>query len=67
MDNINIDPKALEAAKKGDKNSLINSLSEEEKAKLNAVLNDKQALAEALKSPIAKMLMKKFLGGGNNG
>lgn len=61
MDNINIDPKTLEAAKKGDKSSLINSLSDEDKAKLHAVLNDKKALNEALQSPLAKALMKKFL------
>lgn len=52
---------------KEEKEKLVNSLSNEDKAKLNAILNDKEKLDEVLKSPMAKALMKKFLGGGKNG
>ncbi len=61
MDNINPN------MSKEEKEKLVNSLSNEDKAKLNAILNDKEKLDEVLKSPMAKALMKKFLGGGKNG
>lgn len=61
MDNINPNMSKME------KEKLVNSLSNEDKAKLNAILNDKEKLDEVLKSPMAKALMKKFLGGGKNG
>lgn len=61
MDNINPN------MSKKEKEKLVNSLSNEDKAKLNAILNDKEKLDEVLKSPMAKALMKKFLGGGKNG
>ncbi len=61
MDNINPN------MSKREKEKLVNSLSNEDKAKLNAILNDKEKLDEVLKSPMAKALMKKFLGGGKNG
>ena len=61
MDNINPN------MSKEEKEKLVNSLSNEDKAKLDAILNDKEKLDEVLKSPMAKALMKKFLGGGKNG
>lgn len=54
-----------EAIKRKDKDALINSLSNEDKKKLNSVLGDKKALEEALKSPEAKAIMKAFFGGKN--
>ena len=51
---------------KGNTEKLINNLSPEQKEKLNAVLNDKEALEKVLKSPQALALMKLF-GGGKNG
>lgn len=63
-----IDPKAVsEAAKSGNASALVNSLSAQDKEKLNKLLSDKDALAEALKSPQAIALMKMFKGGGKNG
>ncbi|MBR4972892.1 MAG: hypothetical protein IKY45_00330 [Clostridia bacterium] len=50
----------------GNTENLINNLSPEQKEKLNAVLNDKEALEKVLKSPQALALMKLF-GGGKNG
>ncbi|MBR4123650.1 MAG: hypothetical protein IKT93_04460 [Clostridia bacterium] len=50
----------------GNTEKLINNLSPEQKEKLNAVLNDKEALEKVLKSPQALALMKLF-GGGKNG
>jgi hypothetical protein len=61
MDNINPNMSNEE------KEKLINSLSKEDKAKLNEVLNDKEKLNDILKSPMAKALMKQFLKGGKNG
>lgn len=69
--NNNINKKTIlnssisEAVKKGDKDALINSLSKEDKEKLNAVLNDKNALNAALKSPEAMAIMKALFGGKN--
>ena len=54
-----------EAAKKGDKDALINSLSSEDRNKLNQVLNDKKALSDILRSPEAKALIKSLFGGKN--
>lgn len=50
----------------GNTEKLINNLSSEQKQKLNAVLNDKEALEKVLKSPQALALLKLF-GGGKNG
>lgn len=69
--NNNIDKSKLlnsslsDAVKKGDKDALLNSLSKEDKEKLNAVLNDKNALNAALKSPEAMAIMKALFGGKN--
>lgn len=60
--------KLTEAADKKDVSSLIGGLSEDDKKKLMAALNDKNALNELLKSPQAKALLNSFLkGGGKNG
>ncbi len=62
-----IDKETVENLKKsGNAQKLINSLSKEQKQKLNSVLNDKEALENLLKSPQALALLKMF-GGGKNG
>lgn len=53
------------AVKRKDKDALLNSLSDEEREKLNSVLSDKNALEAALKSPEAKAIMKALFGGKN--
>ncbi|MBO5019124.1 MAG: hypothetical protein J6D52_00525 [Clostridia bacterium] len=66
--NNNIDKKIIsEAAKSGNTDKLINSLSPEDKQKLNSILNDKKAIAEVLKSPQAAAILKMLSGGGKNG
>lgn len=55
------------AAKSGDASKLLNQLSNEDKAKINKMLNDKAALSALLKSPQAAELIKKLSGGGKNG
>lgn len=58
---------AIEAAKSGNTDKLINSLSAEDKQKLNSVLNDKSAIESVLKSPQAAAILKMLSGGGKNG
>ena len=65
MRNPEFDSKTLEAAKKGDTEALIKNLSNEDKQKLNAILNDKKAIENILKSPQAAAILKAF--GGKNG
>ena len=66
--NGNLDKKAIsEAAKSGNTDKLINSLSSEDKQKLNSILNDKKAIADVLKSPRAAAILKMLSGGGKNG
>lgn len=60
-----IDSETVKKASKLDKKELINSLSPEDRKKLNEVLNDKQALSDALKSPQAVALIKALFGGKN--
>ena len=55
------------AAKNGDTSELVNSLSLEDKQKLNNILSDKQALSELLKSPQSQALLKILKKGNNNG
>ena len=57
----------LDAAKSGNTDSLINSLSNEDKQKLNDVLNDQKKLEEILKSPKAAALLKMLSGVNKNG
>lgn len=54
-----------DAVKRKDKNALMNSLSKEEREKLNSVLSDKQALSQFLKSPETKAAIKALFGGKN--
>ncbi|MBQ6825312.1 MAG: hypothetical protein IKT38_01060 [Clostridia bacterium] len=63
--NFNMNKDILSAAKSGKTDKLINSLSNEDKQKLNEILNDKNALSEILKSPQAAAIMKAL--GGKNG
>lgn len=64
-----IDPSKLSGVQnKKDVMNLVNSLPNEDKAKLMAALNDKTALNEMLKSPEAKAILNSFLNrGGKNG
>ena len=63
-----IDRSALEkAAKSGNTDAFINSLSHEDKQKLNSILNDKNALEAILKSPQATAILKMLSGGNKNG
>lgn len=64
--NGKIDKKAVEnAIKTGNTDSLINSLSAEDKQKLLNIMSDKEAMNNILKSPKAQALLKLF--GGKNG
>lgn len=64
---ISFDKETVEQLKNGaNPNKLLNQLSEEQKQKLNSVLNDKKALESILKSPQALALLKMF-GGDKNG
>lgn len=62
----NLNKKDLEnAAKTGNTDQLINSLSDDDKQKLLKIMSDKEAMNEILKSPQAQALLKLF--GGKNG
>lgn len=62
----NLNKKDLEsAAKTGDTQKLINSLSDTDKQKLLNIMSDKEAMNDILKSPQAQALLKLF--GGKNG
>ena len=64
--NGKIDKKAVEnAVKTGNTDSLVSSLSKEDKQKLLNLMSDKQAMKDILKSPQAQALLKLF--GGKNG
>ena len=64
--NGKIDKKAVEnAVKTGNTDSLVNSLSKEDKRKLLNIMNDKQAMSDILKSPQAQALLTLF--GDKNG
>ena len=65
MNSPKFDKKTIEAAKNGNTDELIKSLSKEDKEKLNSILNDKSAIENILKSPQAAALLKAF--GGKNG
>ena len=55
--------KLTNAAKNGNTDELINSLSPEDKKKLDSVLNDKNALEAILNSPQAAAIIKLLSGG----
>ncbi|MBR7133380.1 MAG: hypothetical protein IKD04_07585 [Clostridia bacterium] len=61
----NLSPETIAAAKRGDKKALLESVSEADREKINALLKDKQALSALLKSPEALTLLKLFSGGKN--
>ena len=63
----NINPETIKAAKSGDKNALLNSLSAEDKNKLEAALSNKEMLNALLKSPQAAAILKQLANGGKNG
>ncbi len=64
--NGKIDKKAVEnAVKTGNTDSLVNSLSKDDKQKLLNIMSDKQAMNDILKSPEAQAILKLF--GGKNG
>ncbi len=66
LKNKNINKKDIEtAAKTGNTDQLINSLSPSDKQKLLKLMNDKAAMNEILKSPKAQAILKLF--GGKNG
>lgn len=66
LKNKNINKKDIEtAAKTGNTDQLINSLSPSDKQKLLNLMNDKAAMNEILKSPKAQAILKLF--GGKNG
>ena len=66
LKNKNLSKKDLEsAAKTGNTDQLINSLSNEDKQKLLKIMSDKQAMSNILKSPEAQAILKLF--GGKNG
>ncbi len=64
--NFKINKETIAAAKRGDKNTLLANLSDEEKKQLQSTLNDKEKLKNILNSDAAKQLMK-ILGGNKNG
>lgn len=55
------------ATQKGDASPILKNLSEQDRNKINKLLNDKASLAALLKSPQAVEIMKKLSGGGKNG
>lgn len=68
MDNNlnNINKKTIEAARRGDTDAVMSSLSEEERKKVKELIDDKDKLKQILNSDAAKNLMK-ILGGKQNG
>ncbi len=61
-----ISKKTLDAARKGDTDAVMQSLSDSDRQKVREVLSDKDKLNKVLKSDVAKKLMK-ILGGNKNG
>lgn len=51
-----------EDLKNADKNALLKNLSSEDRAKINALLNDKESLNKILNSDKAKAIMNAFFG-----
>lgn len=66
LKNGKINKDAINKAKNGDTSSLLNSLSPEDRKKVNDALNDKEKLKQILSSDAAKKLLN-LLGGKNNG
>ena len=61
-----INKKTIDAARKGDTDAVMQSLSETDRQKVQEVLADKDKLNKILKSDAAQKLMK-ILGGNKNG
>ena len=61
-----IDKKTLDAARRGDKDAVLQNLKEDDRKKIEEVLADKEKLNKILNSDAARKLMK-FLGGKKNG
>lgn len=57
-----IDSGSLEAAKRGDANALLDKLSNEDKSKIQSILNDKSALQKFLANEDVKSIIEKFTG-----
>lgn len=56
------------AINNNDTGALLNSLSDEDRQKLNRVMSDKKSLEQTLNSPQAQAILKSILkGGGSNG
>lgn len=64
-----INPNAINGAvNNNDTGTLLNSLSAEDRQKINRVMSDKKSLEQTLKSPEAQVILKSILkGGGKNG
>ena len=54
------------AADSKDASSLINSLSPEDRERLNKVMSDKESMERLLKSPQAQLILKSVLKDGKN-
>ena len=61
-----IDKKTLDAARRGDKDAVLQNLNEDDRKKIEEVLADKEKLNKILNSDAAQKLMK-ILGGKKNG
>lgn len=61
-----IDKKTIDAARRGDTDAVMSSLSDSDRKKINEVLADKDKLKQILSSDTAQKLMK-ILGGKQNG
>ena len=57
-----VDADVAKQAANGDVSKLMNSLKPEDRAKLNALLADKEATQKLLSSDAAKMMMKMLFG-----
>ena len=63
----NLNKSTLEAARRGDKSAVLQSLSAEDRQKLEQVLADKNQLNQILNSDAAKQLIKFLNGDKKNG
>lgn len=61
-----IDKKTFDAARRGDKDAVLQTLKEDDRKKIQEVLADKDKLNKILNSDAAQKLMR-ILGGKNNG
>ena len=61
-----VDRGSIEAAMNGDTNALLNRLNNSDKAKIQNMLNDKEALQKLLSSAAAQKLIKKISGKDTN-